>query len=377
MSSPMSSTPLRTLESLLDLARWAPSGDNTQPWRFRIHAPDHVAIHGFDTRTHCVYDLDGHASEMAHGALLETLRIAAAEHGLAAVWRARAGTPTGAPVYDVHLDGATPPARDPLAAVIRARVTHRRPYRLRALSAGQRAELEAAVQPYRVVWWTRFGERLAMARLLWANAHLRLTLPEAFAVHRSVIEWRVRYSEDRIPEQAVGADPIMARLMRVLMRDWRRVDFANRYLAGTVLPRIELDLLPALACGAHACLLAPAPPTTAEDFVAAGVAMQRFWLCATRLGLHMQPEMTPLIFARYVRAGLRFSPDPVKWAEAETLAARFDTALHARLAAEPEAESERTAPDVAARAVVLCRLGHARAPRSRSLRRPLEALWQH
>src|SRR5688572_32817645 len=76
-----------TIEQILDLARWAPSGDNTQPWRFEIIGDDHAIIHGFDTREHCVYDLMGHASQMAIGALLETLRIAASGLGLRATVR--------------------------------------------------------------------------------------------------------------------------------------------------------------------------------------------------------------------------------------------------------------------------------------------------
>jgi hypothetical protein len=58
---------MTALEQILDLARWAPSGDNTQPWRFVIEADNRVAVHGRDTRDHCVYDLDGHASQVALG----------------------------------------------------------------------------------------------------------------------------------------------------------------------------------------------------------------------------------------------------------------------------------------------------------------------
>ena len=59
------------LEAILDLARWAPSGDNTQPWRFEIKDARRLVVHGFDTRAHCVYDLDGHPSQISLGALLE------------------------------------------------------------------------------------------------------------------------------------------------------------------------------------------------------------------------------------------------------------------------------------------------------------------
>lgn len=76
---------------ILDLARWAPSGDNTQPWRFEIVADHHVAVHGHDTRDWCLYDLDGHASHMAHGALLETIRVAATAFGLESSWELRGG----------------------------------------------------------------------------------------------------------------------------------------------------------------------------------------------------------------------------------------------------------------------------------------------
>ena len=88
-----------TLLKILDLARWAPSGDNTQPWRFEIVADDHIAIHGNDTREWCLYDFNGHASHMAHGALLETLRIAATGEGLATSWQLRPGSPDKAPVF--------------------------------------------------------------------------------------------------------------------------------------------------------------------------------------------------------------------------------------------------------------------------------------
>jgi len=59
---------------------------------------------------------------------------------------------------------------------------------------------------------------------------------EAFEAHRQVIEWNVRFSEDRIPEEAVGVDPLTRRLMRWVMQSWPRVEFFNTWLAGTLRP---------------------------------------------------------------------------------------------------------------------------------------------
>src|SRR6476619_1780850 len=66
---------------ILDLARWAPSGDNTQPWRFELLSEREILVHGYDTSAQCVYDLDAWASHLSHGALLETVAIAATRFG--------------------------------------------------------------------------------------------------------------------------------------------------------------------------------------------------------------------------------------------------------------------------------------------------------
>jgi hypothetical protein len=46
----------------------------------------------------------------------------------------------------------------------------------------------------------------------------RLTTPDAYAVHKLIIEWDSPFSEDRIPNQAVGLDPVALRLMRWTIR---------------------------------------------------------------------------------------------------------------------------------------------------------------
>lgn len=344
---------------ILDLARWAPSGDNTQPWRFAIVDDEHLVIHGNDTRAQVIYDFDGHPSQMAHGALLETLRLAATRFGLEARWQIRPGQPEQAPIYEVSLQPGTI-AEDPLVAFIEQRSVQRRAMCRRRLRPEEQAALSAAVgDDFKLQYFSSFNERLAVARLLWDNAYLRLTCPEAYPVHRDIIEWNARYSTDRIPDQAVGVDPLTTRLMHWVMGSWQRVDFFNRYLLGTVVPRIELDFVPALACAAHLLLHPRRPPSTLADHLAAGVALQRLWLTATRLGLHLQPEMTPLIFRWYARSGRKISRTAKIDAGADQLARRFEQLAGCR-PQDPFA--------------FFCRVGQSAPPRSRSLRRDLREL---
>lgn len=347
------------LRQILDLARWAPSGDNTQPWRFEIVDALSLVVHGHDTRDHCVYDLDGRPSQISLGALLETMSVAASAHGLAMQAVRRAALPDSTPTFDVQFvrrDGIEPSA---LLGSITERSVQRRAMSTRALTTQQKALLEAAAGAgYRIQWLEGFGNRWRAARLMFANAKLRLTMPEAYRVHRDIIQWDAQFSQERVPDQALGVDRVTLRVMRHVMADWGRVDFFNRYLAGTWAPRIQMDLLPSLACGAHFVIKAVDEPATIDHFVDAGRAVQRVWLTATRLGLFQQPEMTPLIFASYVRNGTPFTRVAALADEARQLAARTRELIGADLH----------------HAVWMGRLGAGPAPRARSTRRPLDAL---
>ena len=298
----------RAAERILDLARWAPSGDNEQPWRFEIVDDSHLVVHTHDTRDWCVYDLDGTSSQIAAGALLETIEIAASAEGMRVQCRRRPDTPDSALCFDVHLTADAGITPSPLLPFVRARTTQRKPLSTRPLSAAQKAALEAAVGPgYRVIWLEGAPARRRVAKLLFHNAHIRLATPEAYAVHRRNIEWGARYSEDRLPEQALGLDPLTRRVMRWALGSWSRVQFMNRFFAGTWLPRLQMDLLTGLRCAAHFVIVADAPLQSVADYVAGGRAMQRFWLEATRQNLQFQPEMTPLIFSRYIAQGVEFT----------------------------------------------------------------------
>jgi nitroreductase len=348
-----------TLEQILELARWAPSGDNTQPWRFEILAPRRLVVHGHDTRDHCVYDLDGHPSQMSIGALLETMAIAASTFELELRATRRADAPENRPTLDIEFTPSPGLEPDPLADAILPRSVQRRPLSRRPLTPTEKSALTATLPAGYGVHWLEGKERVAAARLMFRNAKLRLTMPEAHRVHAAVIEWNSRYSEDRIPDQALGVDAMTARLMRWIMRDWKRVEFFNTWLAGTVAPRLQMDLIPGLACAAHFVLTAPRRPQRMDDYLAAGRAMQRFWLTATAQRLQLQPELTPLIFSRYVREHRVFSATAGMQQRASELSLQGMS-----LVGKHVWES----------AVFMGRIGAGEAAQARSIRRPLSEL---
>jgi hypothetical protein len=351
----------RPIDQVLDLARWAPSGDNTQPWAFEIVDPMRAVVHGHDTRDHCVYDLDGRASQMSIGALLETAAIAASTLGMRLLVSRRVDMPETQPTFDLTLVADHGIHPDPLAEVITTRSVQRRPYATTPLSPANKAALESSVGPdHGIRWLEGSAGRRRMALLLFRSARIRLTTPEAYRVHRDVIEWDARYSADRVPDQALGVGKPMLAMMRFALQSWGRVQFFNRFLAGTWMPRLQMDLWPGWACGAHFMLVARQSPRSLDDQIAAGRAMQRLWLTATWMGLMMQPELTPLIFGRYAAEGRPFSVDPAARQVAADVGRRLIDVFGL---------------DATSHGVFMGRLGAAPAPRARSVRKDLADLW--
>jgi len=350
---------MRPIERILDVARWAPSGDNTQPWRFEIVSDDHVVVHAFDTRDHCVYDLDGRPSQLSVGALLETIQIAASGFGLSARFARHANSPEEFPVFDVRLIADPSIAPSELIPFIEARRVQRRALQTRAIRPEEKVRLDGSLPTGYQLLWLEGKNHWSLAALLFSSAKIRLIAREAFEVHSKVIEWNAKFSDDRIPDRAVGLDPLTTRLMAWAMQDWRRVWFLNTFLAGTIMPRLQLDLLPALACGAHVLILAQSEPRGIEDYIAAGAAVQRFWLTATQLGLQHQPEMTPLIFSRYIRKEIHFTRN--------RRAVRIATRVSRRL-------GEIVGPGILKRAVWMGRIGAGPPAEARSLRLSVERL---
>ena len=341
------------VENILDAARWAPSGDNMQTWRFDLDNDGHFLVHAYDTRDWCVYDLDGRASQIAFGALLETIAIVATEFKLKALASRRNDSPESKPVFDIHLTEDESMQPSALLPFIKTRCTQRRMMKTTPLSAEDKSALETALGANHAVKWIEgWRGRWAAAKLMFKNAKIRLTMPEAYRVHSVIIEKNARFSVDKIPDGAVGLDPIAMRLMHWAMESWSRVDFLNRYLAGTLLPRIELDLLPGLFCASHFVIFSRLADRGIDAQIESGRAVQRFWLTAAQRGLQFQPEMTPLIFATYIREGISFTKEKTIENETRTLARTF----------------ESLAGENVARAVFMGRLGSGQAPQSRSLR---------
>lgn len=345
---------------VLDQARWAPSGDNTQVWRFRRTGELSFDVLATDTRDWVVYDLKGEASNMAHGALLETAAIAASTRGYRLEITKIDRSDERNPIYSCQLVADPSINADALAPYIELRSVQRKPMGTRPLTLQEKHELETSLPAGVKVHWFEGSElKWQVAKLMYGNAYTRLIMKEGYDVHSKIIEWDAKFSKDKIPDQALGVDAVTAKLMKWTLGKWERFEFMAKYLGGTILPRIQLDFVTSLRCSAHFVLYTENTVDGLDEHMQAGRALQRFWLTAAKLGLGFQPEQTPVIFSSYLKHRVEFSTNPV----AISNAAKMDAQLVAMLPTH-----------VYQNKVFFGRLGRSTLPESRSIRLDLDKL---
>ena len=297
------------LHAILGAARWAPSGDNTQPWQFETVDPAQarVRIHlGAGPAGNPYEYRGGEPILLAGGMLLESLRIAASAHGRRLHWQL---LPAPAPEqWLIEAEFPPDPAvnANPLLAALPMRSVERRALRRTPLPDVAKHALQDALGPALTVTWHESArDRLALARLGAAATAIRLRAPEAFAVHQKVVDWQRPHSPDGLPARAIGLDRATLRLMRWGMGSWGRMRRLNQVL-GTAGAAAQLDILPGLRSAAFFSVRRQAGhPTDAATLLRDGEHLQRFWLTATRLGLGLQPALATLIFADH---GARKTP---------------------------------------------------------------------
>ncbi|MFA5984796.1 MAG: nitroreductase family protein [Methylococcaceae bacterium] len=360
----MQNKPQTVLEEILDIAKWAPSGDNAQPWQFEIIDESHFCIYSQDTRHRCIYDLQGRASQLALGMLLENIVISASRYKktveIISLEKNLLDQGNQLIKITIKVHQATNAPVNPLFEFIKIRATNRKPYQLKAINPRHFEHLEQSLpEGYRLIWFKTLKQRLAVAKIVFAAQGIALTTPEAFQTHVDAIEWDKQFSEDRIPSLAIGASKPTLTLMKWAMQSWQRINFLNTYLLGTLMPRIELNLLPAIFSSAHFLIFAPKKNDTAEEQIESGRAVQKFWLTVTKLGLQLQPQMSTLILSQYARNNITFSKTARQIALAKTLSENFTAVI------------SNTELD---QAVFFGRIGYSTFPTARSLRKELKLL---
>lgn len=317
----------KAVESILEIARWAPSGDNAQPWRFRVESElgvEVLILRGAEN----VYEYRrGEPTLISAGALLENIALAAPAFGLKADWQ-YAGSSRGIDHITVRFRHDDTASVSGLFDQIARRSVDRRPFRMRPLDRTQKDLLTRTLNPgMQIAWHDSLSDRCRIAALSARATKIRLGIPETFEIHRSIVDWKNVESEHAIPSAALGLDPLTLRLTRWSLAKWSRTRFMNM-LGAPGMASLQMDLVPGLfSAGYFAIRLqdrSSEPDAALAETLKAGQAIQRLWLKATDLGLVMQPCVAMLAFWSYAAAGEEFTVVKEAQIAARRLAARAE-----------------------------------------------------
>ncbi|MBL4803157.1 MAG: ThiF family adenylyltransferase [Emcibacter sp.] len=325
------------MEKIIDQARWTPSGDNVQPWRFEIKGTRKIIIHVPEIEKKNPYEFDrGRPTYLSVGMMLETMRMAAKSHSLSLSWKLPDDTVWDgrAITIEVNFKKRQHSVIDSLLAYVPLRSVNRFSYQTRKIDDAVKKRLTEEIDDlFDIVWFESPEARLKFSRLNAAATDIRLRLEECFKVHKQIIDWTDGDSREGVPAKAVGMDKISLILMKGAMKSWPRMDFMNKYMAGTLLAQLQMDILPGYKCASHFVVLwKESGAKELVDILQAGEKLQRFWLQATQEGLVLQPSMATVCFSHYADKGIDFSGGNTSLAnKASRLGGKFDAQLGGRL----------------------------------------------
>ena len=374
---------LKPIEKLFEYAKWSPSGDNMQPMRIEVTGDLTCIIHGHDTRKHVVYDLKGNASKLALGCFIENCKIASQslnydiEINLTTNKEGKEPNHEEYSLFPTFAISLTPAEtaleKHALFPYIKTRCVQRKRMGTRQLTRIEKQKLETILpKGFSVIWKESFADRWTVAKFMYGNATTRLSMKEGYDVHSKIMEFtpldqdkspekncNSTFSKDKLPAKSLGLDPITIALTKWTLKSWKRFQFLDKYLGGTITPKLLLDFSTAIKSCAHFVIVADKEPETLDDYLSAGAAVQRFWLQATELQLGFQPEQTPVIFSEYLRQNTDFTTNEFTKKNAKVMDTSFKNLIGA---------------DNVKRAVYMGRLGRTTTPTSRSVRLSLDEL---
>lgn len=356
------------VRNLVRAAAAAPSGGNSQPWRW-IYRQGYLFLFLDRPAGYSYMNYRDSASYIALGAAIENLVLAAHQHRLRllATYFPLAGEGDLVAAFRFHEAGeaAIPEQGEleqvvdgSLAGLIEKRHTNRK-VPPRTLIPGEilHSLKEVAEQSpgIEVKFIDSAHELLEAGKIIGITDRYRILHPES---NYDFIHREIRWTEADAARSRTGIEVSTLELKESellglrFIRDREVISFLSKINGGQLLKNASVKN----AAAASAFTLLTVPGFSAGDFLNGGRAGQRLWLKATQLGLAVQPMNVPLAYFTRLKHGIEDLP-PGTEDELQDLYARF-THLFGSGPAREE--------------VYLFRLFKAEEPQSRSYRRRVD-----
>ena len=344
--------------SILEAGIQAPSGDNCQPWAFKVDG-NYIDFYLRSEVDRSFFNFKQLASIISCGAVLENMRCEAARLGYMVEFEIDGEGDFSKPILKIHVDKSMARQSDfiSLSKVIYKRCTNRKMYNRRPIPADHLKHLKREAENHPGCELHLFTDRkdiFRLARLVYMADRLRTERRDLHEHLMNMIRWtdeEVLEKKDGLPLKNLEAG-FAGELFLKATRPWRVMNILNKVgISRFVALHSFRQLL-----NSAAVALITVPSTEIEDFLKGGIMVEQFWLAATSMGLAVQPVAALALFVLRMRAEGMGAFSRAHWGLLRKASSGFD-ALKKVDSSWP---------------CLLFRLGFADQPKSRTIRHSLE-----
>ncbi len=278
---------LEDIKEIIELGTYAPSGDNSQPWRFVIDN-NRVDIFIIPSKDHPILNVGSAGTYLSLGALLENMKLAASTRNLTSEIKILPETLSSPSAQITFTTGATTP--DPLAQYIKARHTNRKSYKRIKLLDEHYQILESIEPSNSNIKIKIISDRISLKNLADASSAMEQIALETKELHHFFFKdiiWTKKESlagKEGLYIKSLEL-PAPIELLFSIIKHWKFAKIFNL---------IGFSKIASLGNAqtynnASAHIAISIKSDTPQDFIEAGRTTQKIWLSATKLGLAVQP----------------------------------------------------------------------------------------
>ena len=279
----------------------APSGSNSQPWRFEF-SNNELKIIALPEKDHPILNYRNRGTWVAHGALIENIIISSKAHGYT-------------PLFEIFPDKnnknltavfkfeKSNPEEEPLFPYIAQRATNRKPYQKTRLTGDQKNKLLEVVPKMSGVEVKFVEEQELVKELAEASSASEIVTLENQTLHKLFFE-EIVWSRKEEAKKGKGLylktmelKPPQELVLRLVKR-WSVMNFLNKIGFAR---KIATDN--AKAYSSCATMIGIVVSGEDQSFLDAGRVMERLWLQAAKMKLGLHLMSGTLFFYQVISAG--------------------------------------------------------------------------
>jgi len=275
----------------------APSGENCQPWSFCVNKDNSVDVFNLTERDDSPYSWGQRASYVAHGALLENMKIAGTKMGLTVHWQLFPDSKNLKHIAHVLFSEDKNIQVNPLSNFIDERCTNRKSYQPVVFSAEDINKLTSTVgeqsSKVKVHLTSQAAHLPVLAEIGGANERVMLENKDLHSFFFNHISWTPEQDAQKSIGFYIKTLELRSEQLKAfkIFRNWKLLKILNLFGASRFVAKENSKLYGTASAFAAITI----PDKNEESFVDAGMVLERLWLTASAMGLSVQP-MTGLLF---------------------------------------------------------------------------------